>query len=127
MTTQTAINAQSFGTSTNVGNDKFSITPLTFGGTTERYVVSVKTVGAAGVLTPRKLRVWFATTPYTVTAAAAPYHFKNPRYVDVEVNNGTVIVDSLVEECKGSKFHCWVDAPKLEVAATITVTLVELP
>jgi hypothetical protein len=127
MTTQAAINGQSFGTSTNVGNNKFSITPLTFGGTTERYVVSVKTVGAAGVLTPRYFRVWYATTPYSVDAANAPYHFKNPRYVDVEVNNGTVIIDSLVETCKGSKFHCWADAPKLEVAATLSVTLVELP
>ena len=131
MTTQSAISAQSFGTSTNKGNALFSINPLTIAGTTTAYVVNAQvTNGIAGGAPQQEVRVWYTTTMRTVTAANAPSQLgATARYVDVRLSNETAgvrIKDSSLEPATGTKFHCWVDAPTLNVAATLSVDLVEI-
>jgi hypothetical protein len=130
MTTTAVINAQSFGTSTNVGNGKFSIAAATLQATTTAYVVSVKVAVGAGqpFSPPTCIRVWYTTTTYTVAQADAPLHLgPTARYVDVPLDRPTIIRDSSLEPVTGTSFHCWADAPTLSVASDLTVTLVELP
>lgn len=130
MTTQTAISAQAFGTSTNVGNGKFSISPLTFAGTTTAFVVSVLVDLADNEPFSKttKLRVWYTSTYATVTAGDAVSKLgQTARYVDVVLDRPIAIVDSSLEPLTGTKFHCWVDAPTQVGAGAVTVTLVELP
>lgn len=132
MTTQVAINGQSVGTGSNVGDNKFSISPLTIGGTTTAYVVNIKLVnGAAGYDRNQVIRVWHTTTTQTVSATDAPKHLnQTARYVDIRPGQDSAavqIVDSDLEPVTGANFHCWCTVPKYSVAATLTVTLVELP
>lgn len=137
MTTQSAIAAQSFGTSTNIGNGKFSISPLTLGAGTTAFVINVQVTPGAGPVDPNaEVRVWYTTTMRTVSAADAPYKLgQTARYVDKRVGAGTNGIqvsvpsskDSALEPVTGSKLHVWVDAPKLETAAVLDVDVVELP
>lgn len=130
MTTTTVINAQSFGTSTNVGNDKFSISPVTLAAPTTAFVVAVRANNTApNPHDPKQVvRVHYTTTTFTVAQADAPLQLgPTNRYVDVQLNRPVAIRDSSLEPVTGSKFHCWVDAPNLSVAATLDVVLVELP
>mgnify|MGYP003645424862 CR=1 FL=1 len=131
MTTQSAISAQSFGTSTNVGNGKFSISPLTLAAGTSTFVVTVQvTAGAGPVDRQVECRIWYTTTIRTVTSTDAPQKLaQTARYVDIrmpEYSSTIVIKDSTLEPATGTLFHCWVDAPKLQTAATLSVDLVEL-
>lgn len=130
MTTTTVINAQSFGTGSNVGNGKFSQNPVTLQVTTTAFVVSAEmATGNNGQLDPKtKIRVWYTTTTRTVTAADAPSKLgQTAHYVDVTIDRPVAIRDSMLEPVTGNLFHVWVDAPVLGVAGTITVVLVELP
>jgi hypothetical protein len=133
MTTQTAISAQSFGTSTNIGNGKFSISPLTLAASTTAYVVNVKIIAAAPEPNV-EVRVWYTTIFESTSAGNAVAQLGGTaRYVDTKLSSDgattsfTVKKDSMLEPITGGFFNCWVDAPKLSAAATITVTLVELP
>lgn len=130
MTSTNVISGQSFGTSTNKGNGLFSPSATTLAGTTTAFVVSaIVTAGTDAVLKPGlRVRVWYTTTTHTVAAADAPSKLgQTARYVDVDIDRPVAIRDSSLEPVTGSKFHCWVDAPTLDVAATLTVALVELP
>lgn len=133
MTTQSAISGQSIGTGSNIGTNKFSINPLTFGATTTAYVVNVQlTNGATSSLDKNQIvRVWYATTMRTVTAANAMVQLgMTAKFVDLRPHFAPLlvrIVDSDLETITGSKFHCWVDAPTFPVAASLSVDLVELP
>lgn len=135
MTTQSAISGQSFGTSTNIGEGKFSITPLTLADITTAYVVNVQVTNGAGITgldgNPQTLRVWYTTTMRTVTAANAPVQLRQTaHYVDILCRGKTAEVqirDSMLEPKTGAKFHCWVDAPSLTNAATLDVDVVEVP
>ena len=131
MITQTAISAQSFGTGGNTGQGKFSIAPLTFNAGTLQYAVSVLITNGAGIVDQsQEVRVWYATTQETLTGAQAVLRLKGTaRYVDLRPNYdtaGNAIRNSVIEPVLGQSFHCWVDAPALPVAATITVKLLEL-
>ncbi len=136
LVTQNAISAQSFGTSTNIGNSKFSINPLTLADATTGYIINVQVTPGAGPVDPNAyVRVWYTTTFRTVTAANAPYTLRETaRYVDKSIGCvGEVKVsvagskDSAFEVKTGNKLHVWVDAPKLDTAASLTVDVVELP
>lgn len=135
MTTQTAISAQSFGTGSNVGNNKFSIAPLTLASGTTAFIVNVQVTNGTGASgnsgQPVDVRVWYTTTVRTVTAGNAPLTLgATARYIDTKIMGGTAAVyskDSSLEPKTGASFHCWVDAPNLSVAATLDVVLVELP
>jgi hypothetical protein len=136
LTTQSLISGQSFGTSTNIGNGKFSINPVTLADATTGYIINVQVTPGAGPVDPNAyVRIWYTTTMRTVTAANAPYTLcDTSRYVDKLIGqSGQVRVsvagskDSSFEVKTGNKLHCWVDAPKLETAASLTVDVVELP
>lgn len=132
MTTTTVISGQTFGTSTNVGNAKFSIAPVTLQASTTAYVVQLKwTAGASIENRGSRIVVWYTTTAATVTAGNAPTQLnQTARYVDLVAPQsaaGVQIRDSSLEPVTGNKFHCWVEAPNLSVAATLDVVLVELP
>lgn len=135
MTTQSAISSQSFGTSTNIGNGKFSISPLSLDAGTTAYVVNVQVTPGAGPADQLAvIRVWYTTTMRTVTSANAPYTLaETARYVDCKVGNPNPTVsvavskDSQLETKTGTYFHCWADVPKLDTAAALSVDVVELP
>lgn len=132
MTTQSAISGQSFGTSTNIGNNKFSIAPLTLADATTAIVVNAQWTNGAGPLNPSaRLVVWFNTTMRTVSAANAPFTLKQgAEFVVVEPHSDSSKIASKNSELAikaGANFHCWVDAPTLPTAATLSVDVVELP
>lgn len=131
MTSTTIINAQSFGTSTNVGNGKFSVSPTTVNAGTQQYAVAVSIANGAGLQDANEeVRVWYATSQDTFTAANAVISLRSTaRYVDLRPDPQTGIIrnrNSQIEAVLGQNFYCWVDAPGLPTAATITVKLLEL-
>lgn len=130
MTTQAIFTAQSIGATTNTGEGKFSIAPLTIGATTTAYVVSIKiTLGADEPLSKtKKIRVWYTTTTHTVAAADAVSQLgQTARFVEVTADRPIIIADSTLEPVTGSKFHAWADPGTLTTAGSLTGTLVELP
>lgn len=132
MTTQTAINAQSMGTGANIGNGKFSIAPLTLAATTTGYVVNAKLVNGVGIVRRNQpTRIWYTTSLFVLTAAAALAQLQQTAHsldiVPAPDTAGTAIKDGMLEPATGPYFYCWVDAPTFDIAAALTVTLVELP
>lgn len=140
MTTQALITAQTFGTSTNVGNAKFSANPVTLAAGTTAYVVNVQVTRPATALPltgmggPVTVRVWYTTTIRTVSAANAPVTLGHTaRYVDCVFNkpnepaSAVISVDSSLEPKTGDSLHCWVDAPGTLNACTLDVSVVEVP
>lgn len=133
MTTQSLIAAQSFGTSTNVGNNKFSIAPATLAAATSAFVINAQitapATGFAGHGTV--VRVWYTTTMRTVTAANAPLTLAaTARYLDIACPDGASLVvskDSALEPKTGSSLHVWVEAPPCALAHTLAVDVVEVP
>lgn len=132
MATQSAISAQSFGTSTNVGDNLFSINPLTLSTATTAFVVNAQvTTGALRTDKGNTIRVWYTTTMRTVTAANAPIQLgATAHFVDVRIHETPAlirIVDSDLEPATGLKFHCWVSAPNQPAAGTLSVDVIEYP
>lgn len=132
MTTTAAINGQSFGTGSNIGNQKFSISPITLQAATTAYVVNVNwTAGASVEDRGSVVKVYYTTYHGTLTAQQAIDQLgQTARFVEIlapQRAGGIQLRDSTFEPVTGTKFYCWVEAPKLSVAATLTVTLVELP
>lgn len=129
-TTTTVINAQSFGTSTNTGDQKFANAPVTLQSGTTYYTVSVKVVlGSGQPADPtRKLRVWYTTNVDSVTAALAPEQLgQSAHFVELNLDRNTIYRDSPLEIVTGGYFNCWVSAPVLSVASAVTVKLIEGP
>lgn len=145
MTTQSLISGQSIGTGTNIGNNKFSIAPVTLADTTSAFIINVQlTEGSTGTSLHSKsneVTVWYTTTMRTVTAANAPRVLaQTARFVTIrpptgnligstlnEVVAGVVSKDSSLEPKTGVKLHVWVDAPTYTVAMTLDVDVVEVP
>ena len=135
MTTQSLISAQSVGTSTNIGNNKFSINPVTLAAGTTAFVINAQltTPSTTTALQDKgqALRVWYTTTIRTVTAANAPFTLgQTARYVDIrpgQVAGLAFSIDSTLEPKTGSLLHCWCDVPAFTVAHTLSVDVVELP
>lgn len=132
MTTTLVINGQSIGTSTNKGNGVFSINQVSFQSTSTAFVVSVKLVNGASPVDPsQRVRVWYTSTSWTVSATNAPLQIgKTARYVEltpVAQANGTSICDSSLEPITGASFNLWVDAPSFVAAGSLSINLVELP
>lgn len=132
LTVTSVIAAQSFGTSTNVGNDKFP-TKLALQAGTVVFSVTVSITNGAAVVYDRnqRLRAYFTTSPLSSTAADAPTVYGlTSQYLDVVpslVPGGISAVVSPSAYVAGGFFYCWVTAPNLPAAATFTVTLVETP
>jgi hypothetical protein len=132
MTTTTLINGQSLGTGFNIGNNKFSIGPLTLAASTTAYVLSVKLVNGVGpVRRGQFVRVWYTSCYEAVTAANAPLQLgQTARYVDIMPapdTAGVAYKDSSLEPVTGGFMNVWVDSPGADIASLLSVTLVELP
>lgn len=139
MTTQSLISGQSFGTSTNVGPGKFSISAATLAAATTAYIINVQvTPGAGPVDRNAVIRVWYTTTMRTVTAGNAPYTLgPTARFVDCPIGNVNAATgfqvsvavsrDSSLEPKTGDSLHVWCDAPTLSTAAVLSVDVVEVP
>ena len=134
MTTTLITNAQSFGTSTNIGNDKF-VTKTTLQTGTTAFLVSARatnaSTGAAGNK-GKRVMVWYTSTSWTYSANASGIDAlrKTARFVSVPLGAGTsevVVEDSSLEPVTGASVFVWVEAPTLDVAATLDINLVELP
>ena len=135
MTETILINAQAIGTSTNVGDNKFSINPVTLQSTTTAFYLDVKLANGAtagAIDRNQKVVVYYSITSYTVTAGEAPFTLgETSRYVKLTPRDGAskeVIAQSSLEPAGGgSDILCWVSAPTFPVAGALTVTLIELP
>lgn len=125
------ISAQSFGTSTNVGDEKFADKTALQAGTTLYSVTLSMTNGATVYDLNQRLRLWYTTSPLDSTEADAPKIYgTTARYLDVipsRIVSGIAARISPTDYIAGGFFYCWVSAPKLPTAATFTVTLVETP
>jgi hypothetical protein len=135
MTSTNVISGQSFGTGSNIstnGSPKFAPAATTLAATTTAFVVRAKwTAGAGQETRVPSLKVYYTTSESGISAANAPVYLKQTaRYVEIDgptENSGVRIKDSTLEPVTGTDFYCWVDAPALALAASLTVTLVELP
>lgn len=135
MTTTTVINAQSFGTSINVGDFKFGArTPLQATTTAIRAVLSVTLGEACALSGPVVVRLYHATSPtdYSTGAAGALACAQTPEYIELSLHptmHGSLIrekASQLIPAAAGYHY-CWLSVPKLPVAATVTVKLEETP
>ncbi len=133
LTVTNTINAQSIGTGSNVGSQKFA-TKTTIAATTGKFAIGVLMTNAAGSILPvdQQPRVWYHSSNFSVHAHdAAGVFAKAARYVDVvpryDLVAGSSSRSSRVEDVAGDYIYVWVDVPNLEVAATLTVSIVEVP
>lgn len=136
MATETVLlNAQAIGTSTNKGNNLFSINPVTLQTSTTAFYLDCKIVnGSTATEIDPNLEsvVRYANTVYTVTAAEAPFTLgQASRFVKIRPRSGaskeTIAQSTLEPAIGGSDILLWVDQATLPVAGTLTVTLCELP
>lgn len=130
MTTTNAISGQSIGTSTNIGEGKFP-QKITAVSTTSGFYVQPRVTNGAGDYTGcPKVRVWYCSSSYSLTAAQAVVQLRrNASYVDLDLAGGNAEVairDSFLEVLSGQYIYLWVTAPKLPVAATLDVNVTEI-
>lgn len=131
MTTTVAINGESIGTGSNIGEGLFAY-KLTPQSTSDRFFVeAILTNGAGGYNVSNKLRVIFACHSVSMTAAdAVPILKSNARYMEViaSADAGQVIAKtSLLEPLAAAYVYVWVNVPPQATAQTLTVKLIEGP
>lgn len=130
MTTSNAIASQSIGTSTNVGAGKFPQKITLTTGTTA-FVVEGRITNGAASYRKDPVRVYFAISSFSVTAAAAVDLLRSSAmYVDIMPSeNGGVARSrmSLLTPAAGAYLYLWCDIPVQVVAQTLDVNTTELP
>lgn len=135
MTTSTILSAISFGTSTNVG-PFFNPVETALQATTSCVKIACKvTRGSGNVQAGSKVRIWHAVTPTDYSTAALGARALRPGAEYVEIDLAAISGDGPLELERSSDIlvtaaghhHCWFDAPTLTEAATLTVSLQELP
>lgn len=131
MTTTNAINGQSIGTSTNVGEGKFP-QKVTLAATTTAFIVTLRlTNGADTYMQKNEIVVWYSTSSFSITAAAAVAALRpTARYISIKPPQGAGVVaikDSSLEPVTGGFLYLWCDLPTFLTAATLDVNTVELP
>lgn len=130
LTITAAINAQSIGTSTNIGNSKFP-TKVTLQAATTAFAVEASvTNGAGAAFNPRqKLDVRFAVSSFSLTDTAAPDilgQASNLLQVTPSEKGGEQRINvSELQPTPGGYFYVWLDVPVLPAASTVTVNLIE--
>jgi hypothetical protein len=130
MTTTNVIAAQSIGTSTNYGADKFpQKVTLTIG--TTAFIIEGRITNGSDSYRKQDARIWYAVSSFDLTAAAAAVALRpTARYLDLPFGpeGGDVRVrSSLLEPAAGSYLYIWCDLPKLATAVTLAINSVELP
>lgn len=131
MVTNNSISGQSIGTSTNIGEGLFP-QKITLNAATTCFVITPRiTNGAASYDPANEIIVRYSTSSFSITAAQAVSQLDcTSRYVPVKMkpNNGAVAIkDSSLEPVTGGYLYLWCEIPKLSVAATLDVNVVELP
>ena len=131
MTTTVSISGQTIGTGANAGENLFP-QKVTRNAATTAFVLSLRlTNGVAEYDRHAEVRVWYSSSPYSVSAALGAVQLKQTaRYVDIRPSNlaaGVMIKDSSLEPITGDFIYFWCDIPAVVVAQTLDVTLVELP
>lgn len=134
MTTTTLNNAQSIGTSTNVGPGLYPVKTTLQAGTTAFSITAVLTFttqNREAVSTP--VRVWYTSSPQDITAAQAVAQLaQGARFVDVKGNpepsrSGLISTrNSFIEPVQGAYVYTWLELPAFAAAATLTTKLVEI-
>lgn len=131
MTTNSPISSQSIGTGSNKGE---GILPqkITLAGTTTAFVITGRVTNGAAAYDPaNEVIIWYSTSSFSITAAAAAVQLRpTARYLSIKVSNlaaGVVIKDSSLEPVTGGYLYLWCDIPTFSVAATLDVNAVELP
>jgi hypothetical protein len=131
MTINTPISGQSVGTSTNKGEGLFP-QKITKNAATTAFSVQVRvTNGAGDYAIANVIRVWYLSSAFDMTAAAAVDACRSAaRYVDLRPSNlssGVRLRDSDLEAVLGNYIYLWCDIPAATVAQSLDVTVVELP
>lgn len=131
MTTTVAINGQSIGTSTNIGEDKFpqKVTAQTL---SDRFFIEGKIVNGADAYDPsNRVVVWYASCSESVTAAASVDLLRNTaRRLEVVPSRRSGVSRTKVSDCEplsGGYIYLWTEVPKLATASTLTVSVIEGP
>lgn len=134
MTTTTIINAQSFGTSTNVGN---FLSPIktTLQATTSAALIAVRvTLANQSANRTARLRVWCAVSPisYSTALIGCQALQGGAQYVEMVLDGKGVPTSdldrsSMVDITAAGYHYCWLEAPTITDAGTCTVNLQELP
>lgn len=131
MTVTASIGSQSIGTGSNVGNDKFAQKVTCASGTTAFLIEAKVTNGASAYDPSLRPMIWYASSSFSVTAAAAVDLLRNAaRYLEVIPSpNGSVarIRATELETIRGGYIYIWCDIPTVTVAQTLDVDVVELP
>jgi len=136
MTITTVINAQSFGTSTNIGPFFAAAKTTLAAATSSVFIAAAATVPDAAVNRSTVLRVWHAVSPNSYGTALAGAHAlaQTASYIDVTLDpcsKPTLVlerVSSTLPAAGSSTYHyVWLEAPTLVAAATVTVKLCESP
>lgn len=100
-------------------------------GTTGFKINAKFTTGAGGQKTPTSVRVWFATSSFSVTAANAVFNAAQiAESIEVKVSQspGTILLtegDLVISG--GGYVYIWLEWGKLDAAGTLDVDLVEFP
>ncbi len=135
MTTTVILNAVTFGTGSDVGP---YLSPLktALQSTTSCVKIAVQvTRGTANVQSSSTVQVWHAVTPttYTTDALGCRALRIGAEYVAIDLSavsgDGSLSLEraSDVLVTAAGNHYIWFDAPTLTEAATLTVTLQELP
>ena len=132
MTTTTILSAVSFGTSTNTGNF-FNPVKTTLQSATTAVLIAVQlTRGSGNVQLNNRIIVRHAVSPtsYSTAAIGAQVLQLAGNYVELPFLTSTDLSlerSSDVLVTAAGYHYCWVEAPNLTEAATITVKLQEIP
>lgn len=129
-TVTAAINGQSVGTSTNVGNGLFGY-KLTKQAASTTFLVSALLVNGAGAVDPRaEIVITYASSPRNLTAAQALAQLRTVKHLHIKPSptpGASVEFSTELETMKGDYVYLWADVPAMPVAGTLTVNTVELP
>lgn len=129
MTITDSISGQSIGTSTNKGEGKFpqKVTAVT---TTTIFLITARVTNGAGEYDQgNRIRIWYASSHFNLTAANAVLQLnKDASFLDIvpkREGGGVSIRSSLTELRNGEYIYFWCDIPGVTVAQTLDVSLVE--
>lgn len=130
MTTTLLINGQSYGTGSNVGDLYRSIHELAATTTSAMLVVKSVQTSVDNNWSSR-LNVRYAWSPNIYATAVEGINALKggARYVELQLTGNALIVErcSLPVATAGGYLYVWVEAPTLPTAATVSVTIIELP
>jgi len=129
-TVTTANNAQSVGTGSNVGSDKFPTKTTLTAGTTAA-VIEARVVNGDGVRQDERqgLEIWWAVSTLSVAAAAAPALLRQSAK-KMSLVPGPAPLDDKAKmsdlfSCIGTYLYIWCEIPNMGVAAALSIYVVE--